>query len=721
MVKSVKNNENSKQYLRRKEALTSFFLDSSYSKMTLKQIAGIFGVKKNKLNELETILNNLVEDEIVYVDNDKKYVTIDGENFVKCVYQVKGKNYGFGLTKNGDEIYIDKKMANNAMNTDIVLVKLLNKEGYTQNKRLEGKVEKVLKRNVKKVVGRYIKSRNFGFVVPIDQKLDDIYIPKKYSKNIKDGQVVEVKINKYALASSKAEGEIIHIINGEDIDDIELKALYISYGLDILEKFPEFVENEIKDIPDQVSKDEFKDRIDRTYEKNIYTIDSEDAKDLDDAVQVRKEGDKYILSVYIADVSHYVKDGTNLDNEAIKRGTSIYIPGKVIPMLPKKLSNGICSLNQGVDRLCLAIDIAFNKDGNVLDSNVFKSVIKVRKKMTYEKVYKVIMRQDEEVLEEYKEFEDDIFLMKELAIILNEKRVRNGSINFDIPETKIVLDNNGKVIDVKPYEITIANKIIEEFMLAANMEIAQKFYFLDLPFIYRIHETPDEEKLRDLNEILSNYKKRIKGIKNIHPKALSDILSQITDEEEKKIVSTFMLRTLKLAKYSDECIGHFGLASKYYCHFTSPIRRYPDLFIHRVISEYIDSNYNLNQNKIDKYKNDAKKYSDTSSDAEKQATQIERDFDKLYETIYMKKYDKEDFNVVVSSVTSFGMFVKLENTVEGFISFNNLGTNEYFIYDEVKRRLIGQKTGKMYKIGDKIKVKLIKEDIKLRQIDFKIV
>ena len=721
MSRNTNNNENSKQYLRRKEALTSFFSDNSYSPMNIKQIARIFGVKKKELNELEEVLNDLIGNEVIYVDNNNRYVLIDGENVIKCVYQSKGKNFGFGLVENGEDIYIDKHMANGAMNTDVVLVKLFDKDCHLHCKKIEGEIVKIIKRNVQKVVGRYIKSRNFGFVTPIDQKLDDIYIPKKYSKNIKDGQVVELKINKYATSSSKAEGEIIRIIDGEDSSEVEVKALYISYGLDVLEKFPSFVEKEIKNIPDTVDNKELGKRIDRISDNNIYTIDSADAKDLDDAVQVKKEGDKYILSVYIADVSHYVKDGTNLDNEAIKRGTSIYIPGRVIPMLPKKLSNGICSLNQGVKRLCLAIDITFDKYGNVLESNVFKSVIKVRKKMTYENVYKVLNHQDEKVLEEYKDFEKDILLMKELALILNEKRTKNGSINFDIPETKILLDENGKVAYVKPYEITVANKIIEEFMLAANMEIAEKYYFLELPFIYRIHEVPAEEKLRDLNELLSNYKKRIRGIKNIHPKTLANILDEITDEEEKKIVSTFMLRTLKLARYSDECIGHFGLAAKYYCHFTSPIRRYPDLFIHRVISDYIDSGYNLSEDKIKKYKNNAKRYSDTSSEAEKQATQIERDFDKLYETIYMKKYEKEEFDGFVSSITSFGMFVKLENTVEGFVSFDNLGSNEYYIYDEVKRRLIGERTGKIYKIGDKVKVKLIKADVKLKQIDFTII
>ncbi len=710
-----------KQYLQRKEALTSFFLDKSYLPMTLKQISTIFGVKKEQLNDLKSILNELEDDMVIYTDDNNKYITIKSPDIIKCVYQSKSKNFGFAISKNSEDIYINKKMSKGAMDRDTILVKLLSNNESIFNHKREGQVVKILNRNTKKIIGRYIKSRNFGFVVPIDKKYDDIYIPKSNSKNIKDGQIVEVEIKKYANNISKAEGRIINVIKNNNLDDLEVKALYISYGLDILEKFPVFVENEIKKIPDEVNEKEILNRVDRTSENNIYTIDGEDAKDLDDAVQVKKKDDKYILSVYIADVSHYVKDGTYLDAEALRRGTSIYIPGQVLPMLPKKLSNGICSLNEGVKRLCLAIDITFDKYGNVVESNVFKSSIKVRKKMTYDKVYKVLTSKDNDVLEEYKEFTRDIFLMRELAVILNNKRKENGSIDFDIPDTKIVLDEFSKVADIKPYEITMANKIIEEFMLAANMEIAQKFYFLELPFIYRIHEIPDEDKLRNLNELLSNYKKRIKGIKNIHPKTLADILSKINDEEEKQIISTFMLRTLKLARYSDECSGHFGLATKYYCHFTSPIRRYPDLFIHRVISDYIDSGYNLSDLKIKKYRANAKSYSEISSEAEKQATQIERDFDKLYEAIYMKKFEGTKYNAIISSITSFGMFIKLENTIEGFVSFENLKFDEYYIYDENKRRLIGQRTGNVYKIGDKVKVKLIKSDIKLRQIDFKIV
>ena len=706
------NNIDKNDYLRRKEALTSFFLNKEYKLMTKKQIINFFNVPKEDYDVFNEIIDELQNDGIIFEDDSRRYIAVKNSNILKCVYESKSEKFGFGLVENGGDIYISSRNSNGAMDKDEILVQKI--EG---NHKTEGQVIKVLKRNTKKVIGVFNKNNNFGFVVPINKKIEDIYIPKKQTIGYKNGVVVEAQITKYATTTSKAEGKIIRVIAGKRDDKSEIKALGISYGLDLMQDFSFDIKQELKNIPTKVNDDDMTDRIDRTNER-VFTIDASDAMDLDDAVQVKKQGDNYLLSVYIADVSHYVKDGSNLDKEAIYRGTSIYIPGTVIPMLPKKLSNGICSLNQGVKRLTLAIDILFDKKGNVIESNVFKSIIRVTKKMSYDNVYKVIIGEN---VKGYMEYKDDIMQMKELAILLNKKRVESGSINFDIPETKVVLDENGNVVDIKPYEITIANKIIEEFMLAANMQIAEKFYFLDLPFIYRIHEKPDEEKLRDLNEVLNAYNIHIKAVKNIHPKTLSDILDKVEDEEEKKIISSYMLRTLKLAKYSEECIGHFGLAAKYYCHFTSPIRRYPDLFIHRVISDYIDSGYMLDDKKISKYSSDAIEYAKSSSSAEKQATTIERDFDDLYKCIYMNNYIGEEFDAVISNVTSFGIFVRLENTVEGLITFDNINDLDYYIYDEKKHRLIGEKTSKIFKIGDKLKVKLVKSDVALREIDFMIV
>lgn len=711
-------NISKQEYLNKKEALTSFFLDKEYVPMTKKQIANILNIKKEERDILSSILNELEIEGTIYIDDSKRYIPFFKTNFIRGIYQAKSERFGFVTQEYDDDIYIESKFNLGAMNGDLVLAKITKES--TAGKSKEGEIIKILKRNTSKIVGRFIKSRNFGFVEAIDKKIDDIYIPKKYATNVKDGQFVEVEILKYATDTSKAEGRILSIVSSGNTVKSEVEALYKSFGLDNLENFNKDIKSELENIPNKVKPEDKVYREDRTNRK-VYTIDGDDAKDLDDGVFVEKiNDDKYILSVYIADVSNYVKDGTALDDEAIKRGTSIYIPGTVLPMLPKKLSNGICSLNEGVERLSLAIDMQIDGNGNIVKSNIFKTVIKVTKRMTYDKVFKVISN-DNSVKKEYGPYINDILIMKELAVILNNRRKELGSINFDIPDTKVVLDDNQNIIDIKPYNKTIANDIIEEFMLAANMTVAKTFYFLNLPFIYRIHEKPDEEKLRELNEVLANYKKRIKGIKNVKPKVLSKILDEFDNEEEKQIVSTYMLRTLKLAKYSEECQGHFGLAAKYYCHFTSPIRRYPDLFIHRVISDYIAANYNLSDELMSKYLVQARKYAITSSEAEKQATNIERDFDELYKVIYMKNYIDKEFEAVVSSVTSFGMFVKLENTVEGLIPFSNMPNDDYYEYDENRKILFGKRNGKIFKIGDKVKVKLVRCDVREKQIDFLLV
>ena len=715
MKNTKENNLRKDKYTTRKEVLTSFFLSNEYSLATRKQIIALFSIPEHDQKQLDKILGELVDEGIIILDDSNRFVPITKTDYVKCKFQAKSMGFGFGLVQDGEDVYISSKNLNGAMNGDEILVETFESSGKSR----EGKVVKVLKRNVETVIGRFTKSKNFGFVEPIDDTIADIYISKKNSQNYKTGQVVKVKIIKYPTDKNKAEGKIESIIGTADDAHIDAKSLYVSYNLDILEKFNEQVQAEVNSISQTVSKKEKQGRVDRTNEP-CFTIDAADAKDLDDAVYVKKDGQDYILSVYIADVSHYVREGTALNKEAIARGTSIYIPGTVIPMLPKELSNGICSLNENVERLVLGIDIKIDKNGNMLESEVFKGVIKSAKKMSYDKVYKVISNtEDEETKKEYANFKDDLLLMKELAKILNEKRVRQGCINFDIPEIHIVLDEAGDVKDVEPYPITFVNQMIEEFMLAANMAIAEKYYYLELPFIYRIHEKPDEEKLRDLNLVLANYNVRIKGIKDVHPKALSDILNEI-DEKDKEIVSTYMLRSLKLAKYSNECLGHFGLNAKYYCHFTSPIRRYPDLFIHRVISKSIENNMMFKQNELRKLEKQAEEYAKSSSEMEKNATKIERDFDALYSAMYMQRYIGEEFDATVCSVTSFGLFIRLDNTIEGYVSFADI-PGDYYLYDESSRLIIGRRSKNVIKIGDRVKARLIKSDVLTKQIDFEII
>ena len=479
-------------------------------------------------------------------------------------------------------------------------------------------------------------------------------------------------------------------------------------------------------MEEKINEKEFKKRLDLRG-KIVFTIDGEDAKDLDDAICIEKNGEgNYILGVHIADVSNYVKEGTPLDNEAIIRGTSVYMMDRVIPMLPKELSNGICSLNEGKDRCALSVIMEINDKGQVVSSDIKKTVIKVTKRMSYTNVYKILQyldgeelgKRDTKTVLKYEQYFEHFKLMAELAAILKNKREKDGSLELDIPESKIILDENGIAIDVKKYEITFANEIIEQFMLIANETVAEKFYWLEAPFIYRVHPVPDIDKIKELNTFLFNLGYRIKANKeNIHPKAFAEVLEEVKGKPEERVVSNLILRTLKIAQYESENQGHFGIASKYYCHFTSPIRRYPDLFIHRIISKYIEKNYSLSQEDLEKYSEQATKYAKTSSEREKIAQKVERDSVDIKKAEYMESKVGEQYEGIISNITSFGVFVELENTVEGLIRFENLGF-EYFEYDEDRKQLIGENTGTIFKIGDPIKIQVIEANKELRRISF---
>ncbi len=703
----------------KKEVLTSFFLDKSYVPMTKKQIISFLQVPQEEIGIFDKVLEELENEAFIYIDDSKRFRLVKNNETIKASYQGKNEKFGIAISDKFSDIYIEKENSMGAMNGDEILVSIVCD---ASKDKIYGKVVKIIKRNTRTIIGRHIKNSNFGFVEPINNKIFDIYIPKKSSQKFKNDDIVEVQLTKYPTLKNKAEGIIVKKISSAQDENSQIKGMYEAYKISCLKEFPKNVLEEIKNINDNVLDEEKVGRVDRTKDM-VYTIDSEDAKDLDDAVCVKKiDKNTFLLSVYIADVSHYVKDKTALDQEASKRATSIYIPNDVVPMLPKKLSNGICSLNEGVERLALAVDQKIDaRTGNVISSDIFKAIIKVKKRMSYDKVYKTLTKTDSVVEKEYNDYYEDLVHFKQLAEILHDKRIKMGSIDFDIPETKVIIDENGNVTDIKPYEITFANKIIEEFMLVTNMTVAKTFSSLEMPFIYRIHENPDDEKIRELNEFLGKYGKRIKNIKNIHPKSFYDVLKAIEDEKQKRVVSKIMLRTLKLARYHNECLGHFGLGAKYYCHFTSPIRRYPDLFIHRVISECINNNYVLSEEKINRFIKQSEKYSKISSDAEKEATKIEREFVELYECVYMKRYIGNTFNGAVSSVTSFGMFVELENTIEGFVPFDLLPGNDYFDFDEVHKILVGRRTGKIYAIGDNVTVKLTRVDVRSRQIDFKII
>lgn len=698
----------------RKERVLEFIYQEKYEKITVKQLAVIFGVPKDDIKYLEKIVFELEKEGKIYIDDSKRICKLIKGSQAIGKFEVRANSFGF-VRLEDEEIYVAREDFAGALNGDIVLVNIIKPKSNSKNP--EGIIKKIIKRADLPIVGIFKKGENFGFVEPIAKGIEDIYIPKKACTGIENNARVIAKIEKNATQNRKAEGKIIEVIGSENTEDIERTLLIKSYQ--VSDKFPRDVIEEADKIAEfKVDNEELRTDL---RGKNIYTIDSEDTKDIDDAVSIKKDDDgTYKLSVHIADVSHYVLAGSSIDKEAIRRGTSVYMPGFVIPMLPRSLSNGICSLNEGEDRLALSIDIVFDENAKVIYSNVYKSIICSKKKMTYEKVEKVLNNEDSEVLEEYSAFKNDILIMAELARKLKVARKKSGSIDFDIPETKIVLGENGEVISVAPYKVGESNGIIEEFMLVANKCIAKTFYDLHAPFIYRVHEKPDIDVLRELNETLSTLGASIKGINKIHPKAISDVLEKFKGDKSKEtVVSKLVLRSLRLAKYSDDCLGHFGLNFAYYTHFTSPIRRYPDLFIHRVISRYIECDYSLPDDELAKLYKQAKMYAISSSDCERKATLLERDVDDMYMAKYMHSHLGEEYTGTVSGVSNYGMYVKLESTIEGLVPMANL-EDDYYIYEEKTMRLIGQRTKKTYSVGDTVSVQVVRADETSRQIDFRI-
>lgn len=705
-----------------KQKIIEYINLKDYAKVTVKSLAVIFGVASpENIKEMEKTISKLEIEGHLYIDDSKRICNLKTENKHVCKYESKSSGYGFGRVINNndkdiEDIYITSSNLNGALNEDIVLVSVIDKN--TENKaHIEGKVIKIIKRSDKHIIGIFKKSDNFGFVEVIDSSMDDIYISYQDQRGVENLDRVSVKIKKYATNNKKAEGKIVEIIGHEGDENLDILVMLKANDIKM-----DFNQNQIKEAESlsNITDEDLKKRIDLT-KIDTFTIDSDDAKDLDDAVSIKHENDIYILSVHIADVSYYVKENSFLDQEAILRGTSVYIPGMVIPMLPRSLSNGICSLTENELRLTKTVEIAIDKTGKELYSNIYNSYIISKKQMTYSKVIKVLEKSDNEVLDEYKEFEKDLNLMHELFKILKAKRQKTGSIDFDIPEAKIVLDDKKQVVSVSAYEITDANMIIEEFMLVANKAVAKTFYELEAPFIYRIHEKPDLDSLRQLNETLNPLNVNIKGINKIHPGAINEALKSVKyDEEKYMIISKLILRSLKLAKYSDISLGHFGLNFTYYTHFTSPIRRYPDLFIHRVISYYLDNNYNLDEKVKERLEKKAYKYAIISSECEKKATKTERDVTSYYMAKYMKKNIGKIFSGNISSITNFGMYVKLDNLIEGFVSFSSL-EDDYYIFYEKTLKLIGQRTNKEYNIGKKVDIKVESVNEQLRQIDFKII
>lgn len=636
----------------------------------------------------------------------------------KFIYNERG--FGFVETDEDDkDIFIPPNMTFGGMTGDIVRVKITSPA--EEDHRAEGTVIDIVERKTKVLVGTFQKSKNYGFVVPDEKSMGtDVFISKKLRHKAKNGDKVVVSIKKYPEGNMSAEGEIIEVLGKSSDTNVDLISVIRAHDYKLV--FPKDVNKEANALPQVVRS--IDGRVDLR-DKEIFTIDGDDTKDIDDAVSLYMDGENYILGVHIADVSTYVKSGTALDKEARKRGTSVYLIDTVIPMLPRELSNGICSLNPNEDRYALSVEMKISKSGEVLESKIFKSVIKSKIQMTYNKVYDILVNNI--VAEGYEPHVKTLKLMEELAQILVDKKSKMGAIDFDMPEAKILLDENDAVVDIKLREMTIANKLIEEFMILANEVVAETFNKKELPFIYRIHEKPEVDRIEKLNTMLKNLgypeidlnacakKGKVNG--NNLALQLKNVMNLAKGNENEKLVSLLVLRTMQLAKYSNENIGHFGLASEYYCHFTSPIRRYPDLFIHRIISSYLENE--LDSKMISKYKKQAIKYAETSSEMEQEEEEAERDLYEIKKCEYMQKHLGEIYDGSISGVTSFGIFVELENTVEGLIRLENM-KDDYYIYDENNMKLIGKRTNKVFKLGDKIKIKVVNANKLLRRIDFEL-
>ena len=689
---------------KRKKIVYEFICDDLYVPMKAKEIAMILQVSKEQREELHAVLDALLEEGKVELTQKGKYVKASGR-FLTGVYTGNSRGFGF-VTVEGEEedIYIPEENTNGAMHMDTVSVAV---NPQKTGKRREGRIIKIISRGLHQIVGTYQSSKNFGFVVPDNQKLaQDIFIPIERSKGAVDGHKVVVEITDYGKNGKKPEGKIVEILG--HINDPGTDILSIVRGFDLPTEFAPKIMKQVENVSNEVSAADMAGRMDLRDWQTV-TIDGEDAKDLDDAITLTKEGDLYELGVHIADVSNYVQESSALDVEALKRGTSVYLVDRVIPMLPHKLSNGICSLNAGENRLALSCIMKIDEKGSVIDHTIAETVIKVDRRMSYTSVKKILEEHDVAEIEEYKELVPMFERMKELAAILRKKRMKRGSIDFDFPETKIILNEQGKPVDIKPYDRNVATKIIEDFMLIANETVAQDYFWQELPFVYRTHDNPDTEKIKKLGTFINNFGYTIHiGQDEIHPKEL----------QEEALISRLTLRSMKQAKYTTVSTGHFGLATNYYCHFTSPIRRYPDLQIHRIIKDNLRGR--MNQKRIEHYDSILPEVAKHSSEMERRADEAERETDKLKKVEYMEERIGQVFEGVISGVQEWGFYVELPNTVEGLVHVTSL-TDDFYHYEESSYEMIGERTNKHYKLGQKVKVIVADTDKIMRTIDFRVV
>lgn len=704
--------EDRKIFEQRKESIRNMIYDEEYIPLKFKEMAYLMNVPHNEKDKLREVLDALVAEGSVELTARGKYVKADQESLVG-VFTAHPRGFGF-VTVEGEpeDIFIPAPYTGGAFHKDVVRVKI-SRESHGEGKRREGVVVKVLERGIKTLVGTFMKSRSFGFVRPDDTHYgQDVFISKKDCDAAMNNDKVVVELLNYGTRDKKPEGRIVEIIGNTDDPSTDITAIVRAFG--IPDTFSGEVMREARSIPDEVTIPKGENRTDF---RNLLTvtIDGEDAKDLDDAITLSRQGDGYELGVHIADVSNYVKEGAPLDKEALERGTSVYLCDRVIPMLPRELSNGICSLNAGVDRLALSCVMQVDARGNVIGHQIVESVIRVDKRMSYTGV-KAILEGQPHPEGEREDIRELCFLMKEAAAVLKEKRRKRGAIDFDFPESKIVLDKDGYPTDIHPYERNVATDIIEDFMLLANETVAEDYFWQELPFVYRTHEEPDPDKIARLDTFIRNFGFYMKtGREHFHPKEIQKLLFSLEGEPEEALISRLALRSMKQARYSTLNVGHFGLSTQYYTHFTSPIRRYPDLQIHRIIKENIHGR--LNRKRVEHYEAILPSVAEQSSKRERRAQDAEREVEKLKKVEYMEKFIGDAFDGVISGVTAKGFFVELENTVEGMVSTQSL-MDDYYLFDEQQYRLEGKRTGRVFTLGQKVRVVMASASKAAKTIDF---
>lgn len=695
----------------RKEGLLALMEDLSYKPMKLKELSMLLNVPRERREELKEVLDALIADGKIVLSKRGKYGRPE-KKILTGIFSGSSRGFGFVVLEGGQQdIYIPADQTGDAMHGDKVQI---TAEPARAGRRPEGTVIRVLERANETLVGYYQKNRHFGFVIPDNQKIaTDIFIPEGEDMGAVTGHKVVVRLTSFGGTRKKPEGRVTEIIGHVNDPGTDILSIVKAYGLP--EEYPPEVMEQVSRIPDEVTAEEMQGRKDIRSWQTV-TIDGEDAKDLDDAITISREAYGYRLGVHIADVSHYVTENSPLDQEALRRGTSVYLVDRVIPMLPHKLSNGICSLNEGTDRLALSCIMDLDFQGRVLGHEVAETVIQVDRRMTYTAVNAIVTDQDPNTMEEYRDFTEMFALMKELADILRERRYQRGSIDFDFPETKMILDEKGRPVEIRPYERNAATRIIEDFMLMANETIAEDYFWQEVPFLYRTHDTPDPEKMKRLGLFINNFGYTIRTQQGeVHPKEIQKLLKKIEGSEEEALISRLTLRSMRQAKYMPVCSGHFGLAAKYYTHFTSPIRRYPDLQIHRIIKENLHGN--LTEKRLSHYDKLLTGVSIQCSATERRAEEAERETIKMKKCEYMAKRIGREYEGVISGVTNWGFYVELPNTVEGLVHVSSL-QGDYYLFDESRMELRGEMSGRTFRLGQKLRVVVMGTDKLTRTVDF---